>query len=150
MYPNQGQPNQGMYGQGQQQYYPQNGSGFNQQGLPSPTQQQAYDQALVQQTQNQHLAGSPVGGSGLPLGVGGAQQRPRTAGSLGSVSRDDDYVTIPRNPDVFQPITRERATACKLKIELFYKQNVQHALERNQRLARSKPLSFGLLTKNYH
>jgi protein-serine/threonine kinase len=154
MYPNQGQqqPNQGMYNAQQQQqaYYAQAGMQYQQtmQQQPQSPDQQMYDpNALSQQLQNQHLAGggplSPSGQmqGGMPFGAmsnGGAnaQQRPRTAGSLGSVSRDDDYVTIQRNPDGYAPLTRERATATKLKIELFYKQNVQHALERNQRCVR--------------
>ncbi|KAK6335503.1 Serine/threonine-protein kinase [Orbilia brochopaga] len=128
MYSNPGQGNQGMFGQGQ--YYPQQGGqGFNmQQGQMPQTPQQ---QMFVDQTS------SPGFGSALPVNSAangsGVQQRPRTAGSLGSTTRDEDYVTIPRDPTNFAAITRERATACKLKVELFYKQNVQHALERNTR-----------------
>ncbi|KAF3918519.1 Phototropin-2 [Orbilia brochopaga] len=126
MYGNPGQGNPNMFGQGQ--YYPQQGGqGFNQQG-------QMPQQPMFQQEQREP---GPAFGTALPINSaangGGAQQRPRTAGSLGSTTRDEDYVTIPRDPSGFMPITRERATACKLKVELFYKQNVQHALERNTR-----------------
>ncbi|KAF3930422.1 Phototropin-2 [Dactylellina cionopaga] len=115
-YGNQGQPNQGMYNQGQQQqYFPQGGMGYNQQ------------QGMAPQTpQGQQSFGNPSNG-------GNMAQRPRTAGSLGSAKVEDDYITLPRDSSQYQPITRERATATKLKVELFYKQNVQHALERNQR-----------------
>ncbi|KAF3080946.1 Serine/threonine-protein kinase [Orbilia oligospora] len=115
MNPYQNQPNQG-YGN---QYYQQ------QPGAPQTPQQQGFAQAS-----------SPGGfGSALPNpsnGGNNSQQRPRTAGSLGSNKFEEDY-SIQRDPTTYAPITRERATACKLKIELFYKQNVQHALERNVR-----------------
>ncbi|KAK6531445.1 Serine/threonine-protein kinase [Arthrobotrys megalospora] len=122
MNPYQNQPNQG-YGN---QYYQQQPGGYaQQQGAPQTPQQQGFAQAS-----------SPGGlGSGLPTPSNGGnnpQQRPRTAGSLGSNKFEEDY-SIQRDPTTYSPITRERATACKLKIELFYKQNVQHALERNVR-----------------
>ncbi|EWC48446.1 serine kinase CBK1 [Drechslerella stenobrocha 248] len=119
---NSGQNQQGMFGQGQAYYPQQGGPGFNPQqgGNPqNPQQQMLLDQP------NSFAINNPSNGS--------SQQRPRTAGSLSSAPRDDDYVTIVRDASSYQPITRERATACKLKVELFYKQNVQHALERNQR-----------------
>ncbi|EPS36700.1 hypothetical protein H072_9738 [Dactylellina haptotyla CBS 200.50] len=128
MYPNQGQPNQGMYNQGQQ--------GFYQQSMPYGQQQPGMPPQTPQQQQPFGQAGSPGAfGAALPVGSngGGMNQRPRTAGSLGSTKFDEEETRISRDPGQYQPVTRERATATKLKVELFYKQNVQHALERNQR-----------------
>lgn len=75
---------------------------------------------LAQKLQDQHL------NSRAP----GSPQRPRTSGSLQAGS---DYVVFERNTENFSPQTRERAAATKMKVELFYNQNVQHAVERNQR-----------------
>ncbi|KAI5808730.1 kinase-like domain-containing protein [Peziza echinospora] len=106
MYGNQQQFSQGS-AQGQQQFQ-QNPSG-------------QYDaNGLAQQLQNQHL------NSRAPT----SPQRPRTSGSLQAGS---DYVVFERNTENFSQQTRERAAATKMKVELFYNQNVQHAVERNQR-----------------
>ncbi|KAF8459018.1 kinase-like domain-containing protein [Terfezia claveryi] len=75
---------------------------------------------LAQKLQDQHL------NSRTPS----SPQRPRTSGSLQAGS---DYVVFERNTENFSPQTREKAAATKLKVELFYNQNVQHAVERNQR-----------------
>lgn len=86
------------------------------------SQSSQYDaNGLAQQLQSQHL------GSRTP---GSPQQRPRTSGSLQASS---DYVMFERNTENFSQQTRERAAATKMKVELFYNQNVQHAVERNQR-----------------
>ena len=135
--PNQGQGQPGQaYNPQQQQFYQEGQPGGNGSSQQWQQQQQQFDpNALSQQLQNQHIASPTLPNATLATsGVnGGAGQRPRTAGSLGGGSRDDDYVMIQRNTDSFSQITKERAVATKLKVELFYKQNVQHALERNQR-----------------
>lgn len=97
------------------QMYAQGGS----QGGQHPNGQ--YDaNGLAQQLQSQHL--NPRTPS--------SPQRPRTSGSL---QAGPDYVVFERNPDNFSQQTRDRAAACKLKVELFYTENVQHAVERNLR-----------------
>ena len=99
---------------------------FNTQDQGSQGQQQfqnngQYDASgLAQKLQDQHL------NSRAPS----SPQRPRTSGSLQAGS---DYVVFERNTETFSPQTREKAAATKLKVELFYNQNVQHAVERNQR-----------------
>ena len=101
-----------MYGNQQSQ------GSLGQQGSSSQ-----YDASgLAQKLQDQHL------NSRAPS----SPQRPRTSGSLQAGS---DYVIFERNPDNFSAQTRERAAATKMKVELFYNQNVQHAVERNQRYA---------------
>ena len=92
----------------------------NQQSQGSSSQYDA--SGLAQKLQDQHL------NSRAPS----SPQRPRTSGSLQAGS---DYVIFERNPDNFSAQTRERAAATKMKVELFYNQNVQHAVERNQRYA---------------
>ncbi len=44
-----------------------------------------------------------------------------------------DYATFERFPDLFSKQTQEKASSVKLKIENFFKNTVQHAIERNQR-----------------
>ncbi|KAI5780483.1 kinase-like domain-containing protein [Geopyxis carbonaria] len=104
--------------QQQQQQQQQPGFGQQQQGFGAD--------AIARQLQNQHLTANQSNQPG--------QQRPRTAGSAqASGSVRDDYVVFNRDDSAFQPLSKERAKALKLKVELHYNQSVAHAVERNQR-----------------
>ena len=148
--------------QQQQQGYPQQfpPQGFATQQLPQfqqfPQQQQQFSQqqqqqqqqfsggydanGLAHQLQNQHLSARQAVAPGSAqqqqqqLQQQQQQQRPRTSGSTqASGSLRDDYVVFNRDDSLFQPSTKERAKALKLKVELHYNQSVAHAVERNQR-----------------
>jgi protein-serine/threonine kinase len=139
----QPQQQQGGYQQPQQPFPPQ---GFPNSQLPQyqqfPQQAQFQQQqqqqfgggydanGLAHQLQNQHLSARQPATPGSPQGG----QRPRTSGSTqASGSLRDDYVVFNRDDSLFQPSTKERAKALKLKVELHYNQSVAHAVERNQR-----------------
>jgi protein-serine/threonine kinase len=115
----------------QQQQYQQQQQQQQQFGQQQPQFNNAYDaNGLARQLQNQHL----TPGQGAAAAPGG--QRPRTSGSSqASGSVRDDYVMFQRDDTNFNPSTKERAKALKLKVELHYNQSVAHAVERNQRFA---------------
>jgi len=113
-------------GGGQQGYYQQYPSYQQPQAQHYGNNGQQYDpNGLARQLQNQHL------GSNSPQSQG--QGRPKTPGQQSLQTPNTDYVYFERNVENFSNSTRERAAAAKMKMELYYQNNVQHAVERNQR-----------------
>jgi protein-serine/threonine kinase len=120
------------------------------QGQQAPSQQRFNEAAngLVHQLSHQHLGGG--GRSGSPYGrqPSPSQGRPRTAGDRGhqqygsylgqQVPRQpsiNDEEPPPKNPDKYSDNVRTQASLSVRLVGTFFKDSVQRARDRNQRLA---------------
>lgn len=135
----QSQPPQNMYSpaQQQQQYSPSLGPVLQ----PPQAAHSFYRQPASQHSQ-QSLASQHSGNNGTfaspqlhsQSSSGQIVHSSSSAGVGNGANSNDDYeVQFARHPEQFSRATQEKAAAVKLRIEHFFKLNVSHAVERNQR-----------------
>jgi protein-serine/threonine kinase len=101
-------------------------------GQPGQIQQQMYQQ------QDMSAAVSPSAGVGAGVGVPGVGVPgvgidANGNGHAGTPDKGPDYVYFERRPQLFSEMTRGKATAAKMKLELYYKEAVEGVVGRKER-----------------
>ncbi|RXK42351.1 AGC/NDR/NDR protein kinase [Tremella mesenterica] len=122
---------------------PQPGPSYNPTSPFQPTFNPAPQQMLKSSAQGQSRTTSPLPQiAALNLGPPGSLQpssqiqRTNTSGSGSSsqAEKDPDYVFFDRKPGQYGEQTQGKATAAKMKLELFYKETVENVVARKDRM----------------